>query len=659
MATRSDPTESTELRRQAEKKLLGRPKANRLTKSEGETSRLLHELQVHEIELEMQNEELQRANAKIETGLKHYTELFDFAPVGYFRLDADATIHEVNLAGAALLGAERTQLVGSRLQRFVPEESRPRLAAFMAQTFATETMQICEIELLLRKNAPAVLLELAAARSPAQRKCLAVATDITERRRAEAQITASLHDLRELKNALDAHSIVAITDPQGRIIFVNDRFCEISKYSRKELLGQDHRIISSGHHPKEFIRGLWSTIANGRIWQGEIKNRAKDGSHYWVETTIVPFLNAQGKPRQYISIRTDITEIKQAQERLNEGKQRLRLILETALEGIVTVDEHGTVESLNPAACRMFGYEPDEVIGRNLDLLIPSRYFDQDDATSSDLRAGQNEIICYRRATVGRRRDGSLVPLELSIGEMLSADRRIFTATVRDISERRQLEQALADSTERERVRIAMELHDGLAQQLGGILYLMHGLHRDLRAAGDSQAETASQLYKELTSALTQARNMAHELYAIPPQPDGLTQGLRVLAERIATEREVECVLACEPSLLVHDATGATHLYRIAQEAVQNALKHGHPTRIDIKLSLRHERVELSVRDNGIGFPPQLDSQGIGLRTMEQRARLMGGHLNVRAHPDGGVEVICSVPKAVMDGTRSADGHPG
>ncbi|MGK7950805.1 MAG: PAS domain-containing protein [Xenococcaceae cyanobacterium] len=191
-------------------------------------------------------------------------------------------------------------------------------------------------------------------------------SDVTERKQLEQQLKRSIAHLSNLKLALDRSAIVAITDRQGIITEVNDRFCQLSKYSREELLGQDHRPINSGYHPKSFFQDLWSTIASGNVWKGEIKNRAKDGSYYWVDTTIVPFLDDRGQPWQYLAIRFDITSLKQVEEALKQNEERWQLALQGNKDGIWDWNVKTNEVFFSPRWKEMLGYE-DREISNHLD----------------------------------------------------------------------------------------------------------------------------------------------------------------------------------------------------------------------------------------------------------------------------------------------------
>ncbi len=279
---------------------------------------------------------------------------------------------------------------------------------------------------------------------------------MAERRLLEGILRTTLKELSDIKFAIDQAAIVAITDHRGIIQYVNDKVYEISQYSREELIGKSHRLLNSGYHSKEFFRNLWSTISSGQVWRGEIKNRAKDGSYYWVNTTIVPFLNHLNQPYQYLAIRFDITERKRVEEALQESQERNHSLLNAIPDLMLRLNSKGVFLDYYPDKDDENALEASEVLGKTLEEIFPedlavwTRHYLKLTLNTGKVQAGEYSTFISDRLHHYEARY-----VKSGTDEVL--------AIIRDITERKQGEIALQQSEKRERER-ALELEKALKE---------------------------------------------------------------------------------------------------------------------------------------------------------------------------------------------------
>jgi PAS domain S-box-containing protein len=277
-----------------------------------------------------QRKQVERSLRQSETRLQ---AVFAASPMAITVVNPAWEIELLNPAMVSLYGWEARELLGDAFP-FIPPDRRGEIAELRRRLTEGEIIRNLET---VRQHRDGRLMHVSISGAPLRDDegqisgYIVMTKDITARKQDELALKAALAEVRDLSDALDQAAIVAKTDVKGRIIYVNDKFCEISGYAREELLGQDHRMINSGYHSSDFIRDLWRTIANGQVWRGELRNRTKDGSVYWVDTTIVPMLDERGKPHQYIAIRYDITERKRLEAETLE-QERLRVALDKEIE---------------------------------------------------------------------------------------------------------------------------------------------------------------------------------------------------------------------------------------------------------------------------------------------------------------------------------------
>jgi len=327
------------------------------------------------------------------------------------------------------------------------------------------------------------------------------------------------------------------------------------------------------------------------------------------------------------------------------GEAWTRAVLDAALDAIVTIDRRGEIVDANPATCRLFGYGEGELLGRNVGILMPSPEREQhDDYIRRFLATGEPRVIGAGRLITGCRKDGSTFPAELALGEIDGLG--MFCGILRDISGRRGIEQAVLAAVTEERRRTAQDLHDDLGALLTLALLRLGAHVRALDSAEGRCREDAEAIRSLVKQALVRTRALARGLDPVGGEPDDLMAGLRELAARVAEIEAVDCRFDCPAPVEVNEPVTANQLYRIAQEAVTNAVRHSGGADIRIRLEADGDELALRIRDDGRGIVAGPDRPGgSGLDIMRFRAHAIGAHLTVGSGAHGGTEVVCRVPR--------------
>lgn len=468
----------------------------------------------------------------------------------------------------------------------------------------------------------------------------------------------ALYELTDINYALDAALIVAITDVRGNITFANNKFCDISKYTRDELLGQNHRIINSGHHSKAFFRDMWRTIASGEIWRGEIKNRAKDGTFYWMDTTIVPCLNEEQKPYQYVSFRNEITHRKLAEERLDT-------LIATMPDLVIFKDGQHRWLSANTAALSFFGLSPEEYRNQTNDQLAVSGPNVEKDALLTlgllDEAAWEaRQTVCAEE--VLKLRSGLTRTFEIRTVPVFHNDenRSGLIVMARDVTEHRQTQEFLRRA---DKIQAVGQMASGIAHEIRNPLAAMKWSLQLLKM--DNPENT--QQFEAILSELDRVDGIVGEMLMLakPHETRFESVQLETILRIVATLMNSQAKRAGVTLNLVSNSSvpfvrcEPNQLKQVFINLIKNAIE-AMPTGGTVTLSLERPtdtEVAVHVIDEGCGIPEELIGKigepffsmketgtGLGMMVCHKIIQDHRGRLEIQSEVGAGTDMSVVLP---------------
>lgn len=573
----------------------------------------------------------------------------DALPVLIAYCDTDCVYRSCNAAYEKWFGLDRKRVVGRHLVDVIGRDAFAKVEPYIRRVLQGEQLQ-SELELCY-KHGPSrhVKVTYIPHRDDSDTVVgyYAMIEDLSERRQFEQQLLDANNRLAAVVETA-ADGIVTIDDA-GRIESANRAVSAIFGYTKDELLGQNvnmlmpqpHRGEHDGYLKRYQRTGEARIIGIGR----EVFGRRKDGTTFPLDLAVSEFRN--GDQRRYTGILRDISEATQIEEALKENEAQLRLITDSFPALITYVDGGQRIRFVNAAFEEWFGRSRHELQGLTVRELLGEELYTQFRPTIEGVLAGNPQVFEHEMT----RRDGSVRqmhvhqnPHRADNGDVLG-----FIIVITDVTDRwhAEIERAMLETSERERRRIGQDIHDSLGQELTGLSLITQNLIDELNETdvAANVNENAAQLGAGIRRALQRVRRISHGLV---PVDEVDRRGLIVALENLAAQTNetggVHCTVECMERIGLSNAEAATQLFRIAQESVNNAVKHAEAANIRMSLTRSNGETTLSVGDDGCGMPEHVgESTGMGLRIMRYRADRAGGTLSVKSNAGSGTEVICTV----------------
>jgi PAS domain S-box-containing protein len=657
------------LRRMAEERVANREQHTGPLEP-AEMAKALHELMVHQVELETQNEELIATRSELEANTKLLTDLYDFAPVGYLSLNSKGLIRQVNFMAARMLGRERGLLLDEDFTQFVTPENRRDSSEFVSRVFADDSTQLCELA-LLQQGQPNMIVSLKGGLSPNGLVCRLAIIDITEQRRVEAAVREKNEDLDRIFNL--SHDLLGIADHSGHFRRVNPEFERVLGYSCEELTSQK---FLSFIHPDDLpttLNEVSRLKAGEQVMDFANRYRCADGTYRWLEWRGVPYGDGL-----MCAVARDITDRKKAMEALRRSEEKFRSIIETSPTAFHTYqlqnDNQLILMSANASADKELGINHAAFIGMTLEAAFP-KLMETDvptiyrkiakgelGAQRLDIRYEDNEsgISGFFEVHAFQTNPG-IIGVEFSdISERRMAQEELEIRVRRRTAELQQRKaelRALADelshAEEFERQRIALVIHEDLQQMLVAAL-----LNLGMLKSKVTDAEVLREfghIEEMIRDSVKTARALTAELSPPILRQSGLTAAFEWLqkwcGEKYGLEVRLDIEEAAQPSI---DASVTA--FRCVRELLFNIVKHAGTQEAGLRMWLTDDEIiKIEVSDAGCGFDPEIireregSNGGFGLMSIRKRMEWLGGGLEIESSLGTGSHFTLWFPLKSMD----------